>query len=485
MQLRLALVAILTVLLIFICSASVEASPSMFPSVSAYINVGENGNASVTLEFSGRGSSSFWITLPKFERVNLCGLKGSYKLFNESSGAYFYYNTTITLYPSDDGSYELKLCFNFPYSVLMQDNRAWFMSPLLIGHSSVNITVFVSLPLLKKVLRETPSLASETGGYRVYILSRASQVDMQGRVVIEYIMEKSIPSVFIESEDRRIRVEYPQPYTVFAKKTLEVALQAFNQLQSLTGLEVQKVDFRFYLPEQRMGGLGALGFVRGEDVNVGGKGPIMLNLALTRFAPGYHETTIIHEMVHVFLGAVGVEANANTRWFHEGLAQYLSLLIAERIGVNVTDYALNLENGSRTIVSAYRGKISFVEKWPSGSEEEPAAYLASYYIVANISSMYGQAGYITKLFNTLKKKGGVKTTQEIVLAMSEAAGANLAPLFREWGFSNLSDWQAPSRAQEAEKQLVTVLALLGLVAGALIYMLNTKVKREAELQAAT
>ncbi|MEM4665741.1 MAG: hypothetical protein QW498_00355 [Thermofilum sp.] len=475
--------ALLAVILVSFSPVSSAAQPVNLPSASAYIDVGENGNANVTLVFSGRGFSTFWITLPKFEKVRLCGLKGGYALYNETSGAYFYYNTTVTLHPSDDGSYELRLCFSFPYAVLMQGDRAWFMSPLLTAHSSISIAVFVKLPLLKSVVRESPSSVNQTGDYRVYILSRTAQADLQGRVVVEYTMRSSVPSAFISSMDGRVRVEYPQPYTSIANKTLEIATQAYSQLRDLTGIEVQRVDLRFYLPEQQMGGLGALGFVRGEDVNAGGRGPIMLNLALIRFAPGYHETTVVHEMIHVFLGAAGVEANANTRWFHEGVAQYVSLIVAERIGVNVSEYHRDLENGSRAVLNAYRGKLSFIEKWPSGSEEEAAAYLASYYIIANISSRYGQASYIARLFSALSSRGGAKTTREIVLAMSEAARTNLAPLFREWGFSNIEDWQDPLSGGVAERQLAAALVLLGIAAGALVYILNTRVRRELELLA--
>lgn len=483
MQLRAVPAALLVVLLVSFNPVSSAAEPSTYPNASVYIDVGENGNANVTLVFSGRGFSTFWIMLPKFEKIHLCGLKGKYALSNETSGAYFYYNTTITLSPSEDGSYELRLCYSFPYAVLMQGDRAWFMSPLLTAHSSMTIAVYVNLPQLKSILRESPASTSQAGSYRVYLLSRATPAEIQGRVVVEYTMRKSVPSAFLSSADEKVRVEYPQPYTSLANRTLSIAVQAYDQLRRLAGFEVQRVVLRFYLPEQQMGGLGALGFVRGEDVNAGGKGPIMLNLALIRFAPGYHETTIIHELVHVFLGAAGVEANTNTRWFHEGMAQYVSLMVADKIGINVSDYRSDLDNGSLAVLNAYRGKLSFLEKWPSGVEGEAAAYLASYYIVANISRRYGEDSYVAKLFSALRNRGGAKSTREVVLAMSEAARSNLAPVFREWGFSNIEDWVDPSESEEAEGQLAAVLVTMGLIAGVLVYLLNAKVKRELELLA--
>lgn len=480
MRQGLALVALLLVLLASVTPTRVGAQVLMPPTVKAYIDVGEEGSANVTLAFSGEGISKFWITLPKFEKVRVCGLKGSYSLLNESYGAYFYWNTTVTIYPSEDGKYELKLCFNFPYAVLMQSDRAWFMSPLLVAHESIGITVLVRLPSPKKILRESPAISKEIDGYRVYVLSRTSQADMQGRVVVEFEMKSEVPSALVTSADGRITVEYPKPYTALANRTLEIASRAYSLLENITGIAIQRLDFRFYLPERQLGGISALGFVRGEDVNAGGRGPIMLNLALIRFAPGYHETTIIHEMIHVFLGATGVEANSNTRWFHEGLAQYLSLWVAERIGINVTDYGEDLKSGSKAVFTAYNGRLSFVEKWPSGSEEEAAAYLASYYIIANISGRYGSIQYISRLFNALKDRGGARSTREIVLAMSEAASSNLAPVFRNWGFSDVEDWLEKQGDFGAEEYLLLVLLLIGLIAGAIINTLNARIKREAD-----
>jgi len=169
------------------------------------------------------------------------------------------------------------------------------------------------------------------------------------------------------------------------------------------------------------------------------KGPIYLNLALTRYAPGYMETTIIHELVHVYLGIVGVEANDATRWFHEGMAQYLSIKIAEAIGINVSEYKNDMYNSSKALYYYTGGKFGFIQKWPSDDVSEQEAYLASFYIIANISDSYGGLSYAQRVFSELRRHP-VSTSSDTVIVLSQAAGRNLAPFFRSLGFSNIQDW---------------------------------------------
>uniref|UniRef100_A0A7C3SLF6 Peptidase MA-like domain-containing protein n=1 Tax=Thermofilum pendens TaxID=2269 RepID=A0A7C3SLF6_THEPE len=458
------------------------------------IDVHETGNATVFITFSGTGEASPWITLPKYEQVRACEVKGSFQILNRSTNAYFYVNSTVLLRAAEDGQYSLTLCYSFPYAVLMYEDRGWFMSPLLLADPRAQLVVHVRIPFVEKVTFESPESSGTLDGYRVYNLAKAAGALMQGRVIVEFTSQLRIPSSEMQDPETGITVEYPQPYTGIAAKTLEVARKSYVVLRSIAGTSPPAIRFRFYLPEQSLGGLWALGFVRGEDVNVGGRGPIMLNLALVRYAPGYHETTVIHEMVHVFLGAVGVEANTNTRWFHEGMAQYLSILVASKVGINVTDYASTLENSSRAAFQvALQNPGKHIEKWPSSEEEEGLAYLLSYYVVSNISSRYGGEVYVTRLFSALRRSEKVDSTRSVVMAMSEAAGENLAPLFRHLGFRDVVDWTGDPASQNRQRSsggsvlpgstddsLAAAFTLLGLAIGLVAYLVDQRVRRELE-----
>jgi len=493
-SLAILLAALITTLDVVLASPSASSSADSV-SVLVRIDVGEAGNATVFIIFSGTGDAGLWITLPKFEPVRVCEAKGSYQLLNKSMNAYFYVNSTILFKASEDGRFSLTLCYNFPYAVLMHEDRGWFMSPLLLTDPRAQLVVHVKIPFLKEVTLESPKSSGTLGGYRVYRLSEASRLLVEGRVVVEFTSEQKVPSSELQDWETGIAVEYPKPYTGIAAKTLEVAKRSYIILRAMAGVSPPEVKFRFYLPEQSMGGIGALGFVRGEDVNVGGKGPVMLNLALIRYAPGYHETTVIHELVHVFLGAAGVIANENTRWFHEGMAQYLSIVVACKIGVNVSDYETELRNSSLIALQVASGRPGkLLEKWPSSKEDEGLAYLLSYYIVSNISSRYGGESFIVNLFSALRKSARIDSTRSIVAAISEAAGENLAPLFRYWGFQDVVDWTGPPAVRDGRKDpvetappgsaddgLAAALTLLGLTIGLVVYLIDQRVRRELEV----
>ena len=485
------LAALLAILLVAVASPGAP-SRSDPVSITVRVDVEESGNATVYLTLSGAGDTSLWITLPKFEPVRECEAKGSYQILSRPMSAYFYVNSTVIVKAAEDGRFSVTLCYSFPYAVLMHDDRGWFMSPFLLADPRARLVVYVRIPFLKEVTLESPKSTGTVDGYRVYNLTGAPESLMEGRVIVEFTSRLSVASRELRDPETGIAVEYPQPYSGIAARTLKVAKRSYVVLKRISGISPPEVKFRFYLPEQSMGGLWALGFVRGEDVNVGGRGPIMLNLALIRYAPGYHETTVIHEMVHLFLGAAGVVANENTRWFHEGMAQYISVLVAQEVGINVSDYENSLGNASRAALRVTSGNLGrYLEKWPSSEEDEGLAYALSYYVLSNISSRYGGEAYIARLFSALKRVGKVDSTRSIVLAMSEAAGENLAPLFRYWGFLGVADWSGlpdPPKGGEgsmfpgsADDGLAAVLTLLGLMIGLLVYLVDQRVRRELEV----
>jgi hypothetical protein len=227
-----------------------------------------------------------------------------------------------------------------------------------------------------------------------------------------------------------VRVKAAPYYRGLASTIASVVGRALPRIRELFGYSPSSVDFELFLPSRM--DLSALGYVMGEDINAGGEGPIHLNLALVRFKEGYLETTVVHELVHKALGALGVPANSELRWFHEGVAQYVSIEVCGELGIDVSDMRESLEN-STGIFSSGLVKPGFVQEWsPSGNEGY--YYAASYYIVASIAKERGGLDYIRRLAEVVRNRGGVGSNQELVEAMSAAAGEDLTPRFREWGF---------------------------------------------------
>ncbi|MGC9095689.1 MAG: hypothetical protein ACP5II_00800 [Infirmifilum sp.] len=482
---------ILLIILSFLILNNIQAlKAEPLPTIKAVINVDDTGNATVKITFKTLGKTKILFTLPRFENYTICESYGTPQIVNAPSSAYFYYNSTINLNPGENGTAILSICYKFPYASLLADNQGWFMSPMLVSTPPVNIEVYVKIPNVGKITLESPiSTGINVNGYRRYVLAPGTPTVISGRVVIEYLTLSNVTTVDFNTSvrDTTIRVQSPPFYKSLAQRVLTVASKAYANLTSMTGVSLQELVFRFYLPKQSLGGITTLGFVMGEDINAGGRGPIMLNLGLIRYAPGYLETTIIHEMVHAFLGKAGVEANDETRWFHEGLAQYISISVAESLGYNVAELRNDMINASRTLYKYYEGNLSLIQHWPTVPELVGDAYLASFYIIENLSATYNGEAFIKSLFQAIRDYGKVKTTNDIVAVLSIAAGKNLAPLFRSWGFKDIKDWNPPATSKDttsapsSSTTFETVVLGIGIAIGVITYFLNEKVQKEIDI----
>lgn len=504
MDLKKAIPLLLVFILLFSVIPVLSAeTASSYPEINIYIDVREDGNATVYYNITGFGATRFWIFLPKNETIVGRTFKGSFSIVNHTSSYYFYYNSTINVTPGDDNTYSFQLSYKFPFASIMADYNGWFMSPALIAEPDIEMTVYVKIPNLKRITLEEPKHIGTKNGYLVYVLQGQLYSQLGGRIIIEYNMTIPAPvKTYSKKFDGTVvKIEYPIYYLSFAEKTVNIAGEALKYYIDIFSIKPQELEFRFYLPKQAMGGIGTLGFVRGSDINVGGEGPIQLNLALMRYAPGYHETTILHEMVHMFLGKLNVEANDNVRWFHEGMAEYISLHVAEKMGINVKDILEDLDKLSKTLYDQLGGRIGFVENWPNSNDIlEPQAYLASYYIIKTLADQYGGIEYIKRVCKAIKDHGGIRSTQDIVDVLSEAAGKDLSGLFSKWGFHNVSPWNKPKEQEQQKQQnensgekeqetsildtargtIITVVVVLAGAAAFIVYIMNNRIIREVE-----
>lgn len=431
------------------------------PSLAYIIEVAADGNATVTVVFTASSDGIFYTYLPRFQRWNLTVWSG--RVIGErleNSSAYFYYNATFEYVADPSRGFGMNITFEFPYAALYADGKGWFMSPLLGAPPNTRVSIRVTIDGLGSVLDVSlndvsipyklegdtievgnADLSSNTGGARL-------TVDFRPRKPPEDVtMEEHVNGTLV-----RVRAA---PYYRGLLRTLSGILgKTLPILRELFGYAPPVLEFKPFLPSRM--DLSALGYVMGEDINAGGEGPIYLNLALLRFREGYMETTVVHEVVHKALGALGVPANSELRWFHEGVAQYVSVEVCEKAGIDVKDVRDWLESSSR-VFSSGLAKPGFVQRWePSGNEG--AYYAASYYVVASIARERGGLSYIRALASEIRRRGGVKTNQELVEAMSAAAGEDLTPRFREWGFD--------VRSVPAVQRYVAVLAAIALAAAA-------------------
>ncbi|RLE97473.1 MAG: hypothetical protein DRJ57_04455 [Thermoprotei archaeon] len=440
-------------------------------SLTYVIDVSETGNATVVMVFMAGRGGSFYTFLPRFENWSYVVWSGSLdSLEVRNSSAYFYYNVSFSYRPGPSGVFGMNITYSFPYASLYVGRRGWFMTPLLGASPGLGLVVEVRIRGLDDVFVVTINGVEAEhvrSGEELRVEVPWQAAATGGRVTVDYTVREPVGEEVFEERvgGALIRIRAAPFYRGFAHKIAGILERARPVLERVFGPMAGVVEFEFFLPKRV--DLSTYGYVMGEDVNAGGKGPIHLNLALIRFKEGYLETTVVHEYVHLALGAAGVPANRELRWFHEGVAQYVSLEACEEVGIDVSDIRAMLDNMSEVF---RRGlvKPGFVEDWsPAGNEA--SYYAASYYIVSELAERHGGLDFIRRVVEEIRARGGISTNNELVDALSAAAGEDLAPLFRSWGFTISKAPPQRSRllvlAAAARLAAVSALSLLVILGG--------------------
>lgn len=393
--------------------------------LSYIVNVSKNGNATIKIIFSSSKKGIFSLYLPRYETVKINIYNGTFTWVKNKTMGYWYYLATFRYTPLSGKEFQMVFRYSFPWASLMVDDKGWFMTPLIGTDNDIEVTVNVSLYNYKKDIFFVPRPIWKKDGFFEFKLRDTLN---GSRITIYYFLKKEITDSVVSEKinNTLISVHSPSYYSVFAKKIINVMEKSLKHIKYVFGDLPEKIDFKFFLPKDFPK---TLGYVMGEDINIGGKGPININLALIRFVEGYLETTVIHEYIHLALGRIGVEANNKLRWFHEGVAQYLSLLICQKVGVNVTDIKMTLDQGSMSLAPPF----GYLQEWSSGPEQG-MYYLASYKIVKELAVKYGGIDFFRKFSTEAKKYGKIETNEDLVEVLSNAVGEDLTPYFKSLGF---------------------------------------------------
>lgn len=463
LRLALTLVAALLICTIWTVSGA--------PDLSYFIEVQRDGNASVTLVVTDSGGSHFYTYLPRFERWEYIVWSGQLLNVTERETQYYFYkNVSFSYLAGGSDIFGMNISFAFPFASLCIGDRGWFMSPLLGAPPEASVKIRVKVSGLAKILDVTLNDAPITyrsSGESIWIDASSRGLATGGRVVINYKLSEPLADEVFEFSFNRLVVKVASPplYRGFAGKIANITSLALPKLGRYLGYSPDTVEYKFFLPAQL--GLSALGYVIGEDINVGGEGAIHLNLALLRFKEGYLEATVLHELVHKALGAAGVPANQELRWFHEGVAQYVSLRVCEELGLDVSDEESSLESAIWMFKQGL-AKPGFIQRWtPSGNEA--SYYAASYFVISELAKPRGGMAFIEAVVREIRKRGGVKNNQDLISAISSAAGEDLSSLFAEWGFSI----ERPAGARR-NVAIVAALALIAAVAFSLYIILRQR-----------
>ena len=460
---------ILAVMLLFafivILSRNVYASPT----VTYLIHVYDYGNASVSILISDTEAGSAFTFTPKFENYTVETVSGTFQVINQTAVTYFYDNYTISYQPGEDGVFRLNISFMFPYASLSTGSRAWFMTPLLGAPKNARVFVNVTLDNFGKLLRSDPHPINQQNNKLSFIVLDAY---VGSRVAIEYQLAQPLEekNFTFNIDGTEVTIKAPTIYTGLAKKIANIYGKTKNLLDYVFVESFDKLEFQLFLP--RLRDVSTLGYVRGEEINVGGSGPIWINIALLRYVPGYFETTVVHEYVHKALARAGIEANSQLRWFHEGTAQYVALEVCKQAGINVSFLEKERERAFKYVEENIRD-FGFLQNWNT-IPDQGLAYAASEYIVTKLAEKYGGLSFIRRVVQEAMRTGSIKTNSKLVQILSSAAGENLAPQFRDWGFTiELEDENLPL----PHLKLISILIIAGVAVFSVYILIRYVVMR--------
>ena len=453
----------LVVLLFLLLILPITSSPCLVESLPSaklvyYINVKENANATITIVFEAKGSGVGFIGLPLFEEYKVSVHEGEIKWLDFKPVSVFYTNASFSFRGKN---IRMVITYNFPYATLIAEDKAWFMSPYILASSSFEVFVEVELygldPSRKVRFWPYEPLKQHGNKFTFAILNPVSD----NRVIIEYKLSEKVPNVDYRKAigESEVVVRVAKYYRHIADKVFYVLEKTYEELEYVFGELPDKLEFEFYLPE--LNDLSALGYVKERTIEMGVEGPIYLNLALIRFKEGFLEETVIHECVHVVLGLIGVSSNREIRWFHEGMAEYVAIKVCSVAGINVTDFIKMHREGAREALKLYGGDLSFIIYWEYSTPMARLYYSAAFYIMNKTAEENGGLVYVKKLVREIEKQGGADSNEEVIQAMSKAAGKDLRRQFRKWGFpvtvQDENGGEDLGNNESKEKQLIKAL----------------------------
>ena len=423
------------------------------PAASEYIyvfDVDEDGNAKVTISFKSYVPGDSWFFVPNATRWDLKVASG--RLLSkdiEYTKWVFYNNFTFTYAPSE-GSFELKISYYFPYASIVVTDSAMFVSPQIAFDERSKALILLKLPLtaiidkkrykiirhdgrilayepriereLRKIILKCEVPGEEANIFRVYLLYNVPWTPL-----LNFVKE-----VKVEGRVSKITVKAPARYKSIAERILNAYEGAFPVLTHITHTALNYVTVRFFSPDFRS--LWTGGYV--EPFTGGRLKNINLNPFFIRTRNGSLEQIAIHELVHQFLLAAGIYPQ-EILWFHEGSAEYFSITIAKKLGYIGAYYReRELEEAVKECLIEKGKKPGFIQEWGKEPNVPITYYYAvAYYVVKYLADHYGGMEFYSKFYSLIREKKVVICDQStLIYFLSKAAGEDLYPLFKRWGF---------------------------------------------------
>jgi len=405
--------------------------------------------------FVPRNESSWHLTVTPPGQIQWREIVETDQVIDQS--LYFY--RALKFGYQSNGVFNMTIRFDFDNGALILEPRGIFYSPQIgfEASSDGNAEVLfdhdfqIKQNLAVVVGSSVTYPAQKVESNRVLFTLQENVVRLQVELGINVAAEVT---PLRSSDNRTFMFQTEKRYKTYAASVLRFYDGIYNQTVRIFNVTLEDVVVQWFLPDfESLLSVG--GFV---PLFTGGLGEININIVFIRTVNGTVEGIAAHELVHRFLGKAGISPN-EFLWFHEGMAQYISVNIVSSLGYEGAETEKdNLENSATRLIQFLGGEhfdsIS-LQRW-SPSYQPPNAdvsslYAASYYVISRLPQVAQRDGFeyyqgffeligqLPSGFDGVKIKG----ISELALYLSQAANASVASTLKRWGFTVADLYESP------------------------------------------
>jgi len=430
--------------------------------------VDEDGFTRVKIRYESlAGEGASWVFIPKFTpwiNRTLSGCITGWRIIDteELTGEEYYFYRILAFTFKSEGEFSFEIEFNMTVGAVIIEPRGIFFSPQIgfrsgeFGEAEVRLPQAFGVVKAIAIGQRATFRPSKIGDH--YVLF--SLLDNMVRLQVEFRTEAAGPEL-VRLKRGLFTFETPTRYRRYAQDILELLATTYDQYVDLFNVTLNEVEVEFFIPDfETLLSIGGYVPFTGRRL-----GDIRINVFYVRTIRGTLEIVALHELVHHFLWRAGISPS-KLLWFHEGMAQYVSIEIADEMGYEGASWERErLLNEASILLNRYGGDLSFLQYWRPGytPTDISMCYAAAYYIVSSLAETYGGLDYYRRFFRLIRGRE-VADNDHLIYYLGVAANTSLVQTFRGWGFQVTEYEEEPAQVPpvilEAERAVSELNPLL-------------------------
>jgi hypothetical protein len=405
--------------------------------------VDSEGSTTVNIVYTTEeASGSSWVLVPKFSdwaNNTIMGTVTSWFLNdseNVAGGSFYFYEVLFFSFTSDGAEFEMHFQYNVTTAAMIIEPDGIFYSPQIGFELGNSLEAAVDLPSgfeVNDVLAYgslgsySPSSRSSTH----VVFDSIPETENLLRIEVGFSTANKEPEL-LEITDGIFSFETVPRYAEYARSILDLYNRTYNDLVDLFNVTLEDANVRFFIPDfESLFSIG--GYVPFTSNRMG---DIHINFVFTRYVEGYIEVIALHELVHHFLWKAGVSPRA-LLWFHEGMAQYVSMEIANIIGFEGAGMWVNeMETAISQLKLVVGEDFGFLQQWSMTSQPQDVGsyYTAAYHVVRSLAENQSGLAYYARFFRLMNGET-ITSNSELGYYLSLTSKESVAESLNSWGFN--------------------------------------------------